>query len=174
MAGFCEVVCVKYCVFTFPLVITAVQTHGAASSALRSIHAPTRNEAGTYIRASVASDLDTLRTPSTPKHQVMMMDIFLLGGWHARVHFIFALALVPCLILSTRLFVVALLGSMLNLIALCPLGFSWSPCLFPVFFVARVLLRLTEFNLTALCWPYLFLVYLAFPPCLVTTHRLFI
>nr|DAR95705.1 MAG TPA: hypothetical protein [Caudoviricetes sp.] len=57
MAGFCEVSCVKYCVFTFPLVVTAVQTHGGASSALRRIHAPTRNEEGTYIGASVASDV---------------------------------------------------------------------------------------------------------------------
>ena len=57
MAGFCEVSCVKYCVFAFPLVVTAVQTHGGVSSALRSIHAPTRNEKGTYIGASVASDV---------------------------------------------------------------------------------------------------------------------
>lgn len=68
VAGFCEVVRVKYCVFTFPLVVTAVQTHGGASSALRSIHAPTRNEEGTYIRASVASDLDTLSTLNKPSH----------------------------------------------------------------------------------------------------------
>ena len=81
VARFCEVSCVKYCVFTFPLVVTAVQTHGGVQSALQSIHAPTRNEEGTYIRASVASDLDTLSTLNTPSHQVMMMNIFLLGGW---------------------------------------------------------------------------------------------
>ena len=49
--------------------------------------------------------------------------------------FYFALSLVPCLILFglvALLFVVALLGFMLNLIALCPLGFSWSPSLSPV------------------------------------------
>lgn len=57
MAGFCEVSCVKYCVFTFPPVVTAVQTRGAASSALWSTHAPTRYEKGTYIGASVASDV---------------------------------------------------------------------------------------------------------------------
>ena len=140
--------CVKYCVFTFPLVVTAVQTHGGVQSALRRIHAPTRDEEGTYIRASVASDLDTLSTPSTPNHQVTMMDIFLLGGWVARPSAFYFVRL--------RWF----------LVLLCPLGFSLSPCLFPVFFVARVLLRLTEFNLTALCWPYLFQV------CLVFPHRL--
>ena len=96
------------------------------------------------------------------------MNIFLLGGWVARPSAFYFVAFLcpPYLILSAQLFVVALLGSMLNLIALCPLSFSLSPCLFSVFFVARVLLRLTEFNLTALCWPYLFLVYLAFPYCL--------
>ena len=57
MAGFCEVSCVKYCVLKMPLVVTTVQTHGVASSALRRIHAPTRNEKGTYIGASVASDV---------------------------------------------------------------------------------------------------------------------
>lgn len=76
--------CVKYCVFTFPLVVTAVQTHGGVQSALRSIHAPTRNEEGTYIRASEASDVVTLRTPSIPSHQGMVVDKFLLGGWVAR------------------------------------------------------------------------------------------
>lgn len=44
----------------------------------------------------------------------------------------------------------------------CPLCFSLSPCLFPVFFVARV----PVLNLTALCLPYLFQV------CLVFPHRL--
>ena len=110
MTGFCEVVRVKYCVFTFPLVVTAVQTHGGVQSALRSIHAPTRNEEGTYIRASVASDLDTLSTLNTPNHQVMMMmDIFLLGGWVARPSAFYFVAFLcsPCLILSARLFVVA-------------------------------------------------------------------
>nr|DAO51172.1 MAG TPA: hypothetical protein [Caudoviricetes sp.] len=48
--------------------VTAVQTHGGVSSALRRIHAPTRDEEGTYIRASVASDLDTLSTLNTPSH----------------------------------------------------------------------------------------------------------
>ena len=85
MAGFCEVVRVKYCVFTFPLVVTAVQTHGGASSALRRIHAPTRNEEGTYIGASVASDVVTLSTHNTPSHQEMVMNIFLLGGWVAHL-----------------------------------------------------------------------------------------
>lgn len=75
---------VKYCVFTLPLVVTAVQTHGGVQSALRSIHAPTRNEAGSYIGASVASDTVTLSTPNTQSHQGMMMNIFLLGGWVAR------------------------------------------------------------------------------------------
>ena len=51
--------------------------------------------------------------------------------------FYFALALVPCLILSALLFVVALLGSMLNLTARCPLCCSLSPCLFPAFSVDR-------------------------------------
>lgn len=81
--------------------------------------------------------------------------------------FVFALALVPCLILSTLLFVVALLGFMLNLIVLCPLGFSWSPCLFPAFSVDRVLLRFSVLILTALYRLCLFLVGLAFPHCLV-------
>ena len=49
--------CVKYCVFTFPLGFTAVQTHGGASSAPRRIHASTRYEERTYIGASVASDV---------------------------------------------------------------------------------------------------------------------
>ena len=57
MAWFCEVSYVKYCVFTLPLVVTTVQTHGGASSALQSINAPTRYEEGTYIGASVASDV---------------------------------------------------------------------------------------------------------------------
>ena len=57
MGGFCEGVRVKYCVFTFPLVVTSVQTHWGFSSALRIIHAPTRYEEGTYIGASVASDV---------------------------------------------------------------------------------------------------------------------
>nr|DAN20706.1 MAG TPA: hypothetical protein [Caudoviricetes sp.] len=68
MAGFCEVVRVKYCVLKMPLVVTAVQTHGGVQSALRRIHTPTRNEEGAYIRASVASDLDTLSTLNTPSH----------------------------------------------------------------------------------------------------------
>nr|DAX91210.1 MAG TPA: hypothetical protein [Caudoviricetes sp.] len=110
MAGFCEVARVKYCVFTFPLGVTAVRTHGGVQSALRSIHAPTRNEEGTYIRASIASDLDTLSTPSTPSHQEMMMDIFLLGGWVARPSAFYFVAFLcsPCLILSALLFVFAL------------------------------------------------------------------
>nr|DAP73754.1 MAG TPA: hypothetical protein [Caudoviricetes sp.] len=126
MAGFCEVSCVKYCVFTFPLVVTVVQTHGGASSAPRHIHAPTRYEEGTYIRASIASDLDTLSTLNIPSHQVMMMDIFLLGGWVARPSaFLFcALALVPCLIL----FVLVCL--------------SFSPLLLPVYLALLGLLGL--------------------------------
>ena len=115
-------VCVKYCVFTFPLVVTAVQTHGGVQSALRRIHAPTRNEEGTYIRASIASDLDTLSTLSTPSHQGMMMNIFLLGGWVARPSAFYFVAFLcsPCLIVLAW--------------SLCLL---LSPYLFPVFFVAR-------------------------------------
>ena len=64
--------------------------------------------------------------------------------------FIFALALVPCLIMSARLFVVALLGFMLNLIALCPLCFSWSLSLFPAFSVDRVLPHLSVLILSVL------------------------
>lgn len=145
-------VCVKYCVFTFPLVVTAVQTHGGVQSALRSIHAPTRNEEGTYIRASVASDLDTLSTPTTPSHQGMMMNIFLLGGWVARPSAFYFVAFLcpPYLILSALLFVVALLGSMLNLIALCLLCFSLSPNLFSVFLVNCVLPHLSVFILSVL------------------------
>lgn len=82
--------------------------------------------------------------------------------------FIFALALVPCLILFglvALLFVVALLGSMLNLTALCPLCFLLSPNLLSVFLVNRVLLHLAVFNVTALRRPCLFLVCLAFLPC---------
>lgn len=84
-----------------PLVVTAVQTHGGVRSALRRIHAPTRNEEGTYIRASVASDLDTLSTLNIPSHQVMTMDIFLLGGWVARPSAFYFVAFLcsPCLIL---------------------------------------------------------------------------
>ena len=136
MRRFCEVVCVKYCVFTFPLVVTAVQTHGGVQSALRSIHAPTRNEEGTYIRASIASDLDTLSTQSTPNHQVMMMNIFLLGGWVARPSAFYFVA------------------------------FLCSPCLFPAFSVDRVLPCFYVLILTALCHLCLFLVGLAFPHCL--------
>lgn len=144
MAGFCEVSCVKYCVFTFPLVVTAVQTHGGVQSALRRIHAPTRNEEGTYIRASVASDVATLSTPNIPSHQGMMMNIFLLGGWVGgtpKCFFIFVLALVPCLTLLAWSAVRGRLACSLHS-------------------------RLTVLILTALCWPYLFLVYLAFPHCL--------
>lgn len=161
-------VCVKYCVFTFPLVVTAVQTHGGVSSALHSIHAPTRNEAGTYIRASAASDLDTLSTPKTPNHQGMVMNIFLLGGWVARPSaslflrlrwflVLFCLAwslsfsLSPCLFyakhnrtLSAQLFVVALPVP-------CSRCFTWSPLF--------VLLRCQSL-LIARC---LYLVYSAFP-----------
>lgn len=144
-------VCVKYCVFTFPLVVTVVQTHGGASSALRSIHASTRNEERTYIRASIASDTITLSTLSTPSHQGMMMNIFLLGGWVARpsAFYFFALSLVPCLILFG-------LVALLFVVALPVLSIrrsNWSPCL-------------ALFNLTAFCHPCLSLVYLAFP------HRL--
>lgn len=140
---------------------------GGVQSALRSIHAPTRNEEGTYIRASIASDLDTLSTPSTPNHQVMMMDIFLLGGWVARPSAFYFVAFLcsPYLILFDLValsFVVALLVSMLNLTARCSLCFSWSLSLLPAFSVDRVLLCLTEFNLTALCRLCLFLEYLAF------------
>ena len=152
---------VKYCVFTFPLVVTAVQTHGGASSALRSIHAPTRNEEGTYIRASVASDVATLSTPKTQSHQVTTMNIFLLGGWVARPS-AFLFCSFPVFALSSvfaLLFVVAFLGSRLNLTTLCssclvlPHCSNWLPCL-------------TVSNLIALCRLCLFLVCLAFPHCL--------
>lgn len=84
------------------------------------------------------------------------MDKFLLGGWVARPSAFYFLRL--------RWF----------LVLFCQLCFSLSPSPFRAFqLVARVLLRLTVFNLTALGRPYLFLVYLAFPPCLVTIHRLF-
>ena len=163
-------VCVKYCVFTFPLVVTAVQTHGGVSSALRHIHAPTRNEAGTYIRASVASDLDTLSTPNTLSHQGMMMNIFLLGGWVARPSAFYFCACSGSLSYSVWLgrsaFHCRLACSMLNITALCPLCISWSPCLFSVFLVNCVLLCFSVLILTALCRPCLFLVCLAFP------HRL--
>lgn len=105
--------CVKYCVFTFPLVVTAVQTHGGVQSALRSIHAPTSNEAGTYIRASVASDIDTLSTRKQP-NQSRNDDEHIFVGWVGGTPdrlLIFALALVPCFILFglvALLFVVAL------------------------------------------------------------------
>lgn len=157
--------CVKYCVFTFPLVVTAVQTHGGVQSALRRIHAPTRNEAGTYIRASIASDLDTLSTLNIPSHQGMMMDIFFVGwvgGTPERFLFSacsrFALPYSVWLGRSVFCFCVVLF---------CLLGFSWSLSLFPAFSVDRVLPRMSVLILTALCCPYLFLVCLAFPPCLV-------
>lgn len=97
------------------------------------------------------------------------MNIFLLGGWVARPSAFYFVAFLcpPYLILSALLFVVALLGSMLNLIALCPLGFSWSLSLFPAFSVDRVLLRFSVLILTALCRPCLFLVCIVFPQCLV-------
>ena len=119
---------VKYCVFTFPLVVTAVQTHGGVQSALRRIHAPTRNEAGSYIRASVASDVATLSTTNTLSHQGMTMNIFLLGGWVAR---------------PSAFYFCACAGSLSSVFAwsLCSL---WSPCLSRVSqLVARVLLSLS-------------------------------
>ena len=142
MAVFCEVSCVKYCVFAFPLGFTAVQTHGVASSALRRIHAPTRNEEGTYIGASVASDLDTLSTPNTPSHQGMMMYNFCwVGGWHARALFIFAS---PC-----RHWFLVLFCSVLS---------AWSPFLslspyLALYFVARS--RLPVYLVTLAC-PFFF------------------
>lgn len=143
---------VKYCVFTLPLVVTAVQTHGGVQSALRRIHAPTRNEAGTYIRASVASDLDTLCTRKQPNQSRDDDEHIFVGwvGWHARALFILWLFRV-CLVLFCFAW------------SLC---FSLSPNLFSVFLVNCVLLCLTVFNLTALCCPCLFLVCLAFPHCL--------
>lgn len=141
-------VCVKYCVFTFPLVVTAVQTHGGASSALRSIHAPTRDEKGTYIRASVASDLDTLSTPSTPNHQVMMMNIFLSGGWVAR---------------PSAFYFFACAGSLSY--SVCS-AFRGCLACSPAFSVDRVLPHLSVLILSVLCRPCLFLVGLAFPCCL--------
>ena len=166
MRRFCEVVCVKYCVFTFPLVVTTVQTHGGVQSALRSIHAPTRNEEGTYIRASIASDLDTLSTLSTPSHQGMMMNIFLWGGWVARPS-----AFCFCACAGSLSSVLA--WSLCLLLSLCFVCSNWlpvavlsMPSLFPAFSVDRVLPRLSVLILTALCRPCLFLVCIAFPPCL--------
>ena len=119
--------------------VAAVQTHGAASSALRSIHAPTRDEEGTYIRASVASDLDTLSTPSTPRHQGMMMNIFLLGGWVARPSAFLFLRLrwflVFCVRLVAMLSQVALSSVFAWLYVVC---LAWSLCL-TVPSLARVL-----------------------------------
>ncbi len=151
-------VCVKYCVFTFPLVVTAVQTHGGVQSALRSIHAPTRNEEGTYIRASVASDLDTLSTPSTPNHQMMMMDIFLLGGWHARVLFILWLSCVRlvlfCLVCVVCVVYVVYVVALSFVVALPVLGRNvpTGRTLPPVFLYLTCLYLVTLY----------FLVYLAF------------
>lgn len=143
--------CVKYCVLKMPLVITAVQTHGGVSSALRRIHAPTRNEEGTYIRASVASDLDTLSTLRIAKSS-MNGDEQIFVGWVGGTPESF-------LYLRLRWFLVLLCFTW----SLC---FSLSPCLFSVFLVNCVLLCFSVLILTALCLPYLFLVYLAFPHCL--------
>lgn len=146
---------VKYCVFTFPLVVTAVQTHGGVQSALRRIHAPTRNEEGTYIGASVASDSVTLSTPSTPNHQGMMMDRFLLGGWVAR---------------PSAFYFCACTGSLSYCVGLAVRGV---PCvvavLYPLQLVARVLcyLALSHFVSLFLSPVFLCLVYLAFPLSLV-------
>lgn len=120
MRRFCEVSCVKYCVLKMPLVVTAVQNHGGVQSALHSIHAPTRDEEGTYIRASVASDVATLSTPNTPSHQGMTMNIFLLGGWVARPSaFCFmAFPCSPCL--------------------RCWLCFAWSPVFYVVCFACSL------------------------------------
>lgn len=48
--GFCEMSCVKYCVYAYPSGYLMVQTQGASSAPGRN-HAPTRNEEGSYIRS---------------------------------------------------------------------------------------------------------------------------
>ena len=95
-------------------------------SALRSIHAPTRNEEGTYIGASVASDLDTLSTLYKPSQQGMMMNRFLWGGWVARPS-----AFYFCACTGRLVFGVVLVCSVLSHCS------DWLQCL-------------TVFNLTAL------------------------
>ena len=157
MAGFCEVSCVKYCVFAFPLVVTTVQTHGGASSALRRIHASTRNEERTYIGASIASDVAiAIALFSQHIKEWWWTDFCGVGGWHALVLFYFVRSYwSPCLILFVVVCVVyLLLSSCLYLVAV-------------LFAFLYLLHRLAVFSLTALCRPCLFLVCLAFPPCLV-------
>lgn len=172
MAGFCEVSCVKYCVFTLPLVVATVQTHGGVQSALRSIHAPTRDEEGTYIRASVASDIIILSTPNTPSHQGMMMNIFLLGGWVARpsAFYFVAFLYLPCLrcLLGRSVFCCRLacsIYSLLCLVSRIPLCLLLSLCL-TVPSLALAPCSLVQPNRT-LSPMFLNLVCLAFPPCLV-------
>ena len=120
-------VCVKYCVFTFPLVVTAVQTHGGVQSALRRIHAPTRNEEGTYIRASVASDLDTLSTRKQP-NQSRNDDEQIFVGWVGGTPKCFLFCGFPVFTLPYSVW----LG---RYAFLCRLCFSLSPYLFSVFTV---------------------------------------
>ena len=144
---------VKYCVFTLPLVVTAVQTHGGVQSALRHTHAPTRNEAGTYIRASVASDLDTLSTRKQP-NQSSNGDVHIFVGWVGG---------------TPERFLILWL-SRVCLVLFC---LAWSPCIplsvLPAFVSCVCLVALPLFcpvplfNLTELCR--LCLVYLAFSLC---------
>ena len=162
--------CVKYCVFTLPLVVTAVQTHGGVQSALRHTHAPTRNEAGTYIRASVASDLDTLSTRKQP-NQSSNGDVHIFVGWVggtperflilwlSRVCLVlFCLAWSLCFSLSPCPFCA------FQLVARVPLCFSLSLCPSRSFQLVALLNRVQSYH-TLL--PGLFLVYLAFSPCSV-------
>nr|DAO51173.1 MAG TPA: hypothetical protein [Caudoviricetes sp.] len=76
-----------------------------------------------------------------------------MGGWHAQVLFIFVLSCVLLVLLCW-------LG---RSVFCCRLACTWSQCSAWLHFVARV----PVLNLTALCRPCLFLVGLAFPPCLV-------
>lgn len=146
MAGFYEVSCVKYCVLAVPRGHLTVQTPVGIKRALRYPRPRRGTRRGSYIGASVASDVAiAIALFSQYIKEWWWTDFCWVGGRHARVLFIFAS---PCFSLS--------------------LGCTWSPCLSlslsctwsPVFLFAFVV---------ALAYPYprLFLVYLAFPLCLV-------
>lgn len=144
--------CVKYCVFAFPRGHLTVQTPVGVKRALRYPRPRRGTRRGSYIGASVASDVAIAPNHYITQSNQWWYTIFV--GWVGGTpeHFLFfALSLVPCLILSALSFFVALL----NRAWFC---LSLSPC--PVlFFVAR-------FRFPSLS-PYLFLVCLAFPRRLV-------